>query len=108
MTAAGPSERLGAALRGSPPELAALPPTSFVEMRLVYLYSAGTVSRSIPSSARVIMPDEHYEHPRLAAIYDLFSGWSWDRDFYLAFAGEPPKRVRSGPALALRTRAGLL
>lgn len=39
------------------------------------------------------MPDEHYEHPRLAAIYDLFSGWSWDRDFYLALAGEPPKHV---------------
>jgi SAM-dependent methyltransferase len=39
------------------------------------------------------MPDEHYEHPRLAAIYDLFSGWSRDRDFYLALADGPPQQV---------------
>lgn len=39
------------------------------------------------------MPDKHYEHPRLAAIYDHFSGWSRDRDFYLALAGDPPKQV---------------
>ncbi len=30
------------------------------------------------------MPDAHYEDPRLAQIYDLDSGWSEDRDFYLA------------------------
>ncbi|MFN8655766.1 MAG: class I SAM-dependent methyltransferase [Candidatus Obscuribacterales bacterium] len=30
------------------------------------------------------MPDVHYEDPRLAQIYDLDSGWSEDRDFYLA------------------------
>jgi ubiquinone/menaquinone biosynthesis C-methylase UbiE len=39
------------------------------------------------------MPDEHYENPRLAAIYDLFSPWSVDRDFYLALAGDPPQHV---------------
>jgi ubiquinone/menaquinone biosynthesis C-methylase UbiE len=39
------------------------------------------------------MPDEHYENPRLAAIYDLFCPWSIDRDFYLALAGDPPQRV---------------
>lgn len=39
------------------------------------------------------MPDLHYEHPRLAALYDLDSGWSEDRDFYLALAGEGRKRI---------------
>ncbi|TCR92128.1 class I SAM-dependent methyltransferase [Rhizobium sp. BK376] len=39
------------------------------------------------------MPDLHYEHPRLAAIYDLDSGWSKDRDFYLALAGAGRKRI---------------
>jgi ubiquinone/menaquinone biosynthesis C-methylase UbiE len=39
------------------------------------------------------MPDEHYENPRLAAVYDLFSPWSIDRDFYLALAGDPPRHV---------------
>jgi SAM-dependent methyltransferase len=39
------------------------------------------------------LPDLHYEHPRLAAIYDLESGWSADRDFYLALAGEGRKRI---------------
>lgn len=29
------------------------------------------------------MLDTHYVNPRLAAIYDLDSGWSADRDFYL-------------------------
>jgi 2-polyprenyl-3-methyl-5-hydroxy-6-metoxy-1,4-benzoquinol methylase len=37
--------------------------------------------------------DEHYEHPRLAAIYDSFSGWSADRDFYLSLAGAPPQQI---------------
>lgn len=32
------------------------------------------------------MTDTHYEDPRLAAIYDLDSGWSIDRDFYLSLA----------------------
>jgi SAM-dependent methyltransferase len=32
------------------------------------------------------MPDEHYENPRLAALYDFDSGWSVDRDFYLSLA----------------------
>ncbi len=39
------------------------------------------------------MPDLHYENPRLAAIYDLFSGWARDRDFYLALAGDPPQQI---------------
>jgi SAM-dependent methyltransferase len=39
------------------------------------------------------MPDEHYENPKLAAIYDLFSPWSPDRDFYLSLAGEAPCHV---------------
>lgn len=30
------------------------------------------------------MPDAHYENPALAALYDLESGWSHDRDFYLS------------------------
>jgi SAM-dependent methyltransferase len=39
------------------------------------------------------MPDLHYEHPALADIYDLDSGWSVDRDFYLALASGGPKRI---------------
>jgi SAM-dependent methyltransferase len=39
------------------------------------------------------MPDLHYEEPSLAELYDLDSGWSIDRDFYLALAGNTPKRV---------------
>jgi SAM-dependent methyltransferase len=39
------------------------------------------------------MPDLHYEDPVLARLYDLDSGWSEDRDFYLALAGEKPKRI---------------
>ncbi len=39
------------------------------------------------------MPDEHYENPKLAAIYDGFCGWGRDRDFYLALAGDPPQQI---------------
>ncbi|MCV9962473.1 class I SAM-dependent methyltransferase [Pararhizobium sp. BT-229] len=39
------------------------------------------------------MPDLHYEDPLLAELYDLDSGWSIDRDFYLALAGQAPKRI---------------
>lgn len=39
------------------------------------------------------MPDTHYEHPKLAAIYDVFSPWSIDRDFYLGLAGDSPQHV---------------
>ena len=39
------------------------------------------------------MPDNHYEHPRLAEIYDLNSGWSPDRDFYLSLAGTSPRKI---------------
>ena len=35
------------------------------------------------------MPDDHYENPRLAEIYDVSSPWSIDRDFYLSLAGPP-------------------
>jgi SAM-dependent methyltransferase len=37
--------------------------------------------------------DEHYINPRLAALYDLTSGWSADRSFYLELAGPPPQRI---------------
>ena len=39
------------------------------------------------------MPKLHYEHPDLAALYDLDSGWSVDRDFYLGLATGGPKRI---------------
>ena len=39
------------------------------------------------------MPDLHYEDPSLAELYDLDSGWSIDRDFYLSLAGKEPRRV---------------
>lgn len=39
------------------------------------------------------MLDNHYENPRLAEIYDLDSGWSVDREFYLSLAGEPPQTI---------------
>jgi SAM-dependent methyltransferase len=39
------------------------------------------------------MPDLHYEHPALAALYDADCGWSQDRDFYLNLAGAPPERI---------------
>lgn len=39
------------------------------------------------------MVDNHYENPRLAEIYDLDSGWSADREFYLSLAGTPPQAI---------------
>lgn len=39
------------------------------------------------------MPDLHFEHPRLAALYDTGGGWSADRDFYLELAGPAPERI---------------
>lgn len=39
------------------------------------------------------MPDLHYEHPKLAEIYDLDSGWSIDRDFYLSLPGTARKSI---------------
>ena len=39
------------------------------------------------------MPDFHYEHPRLAQIYDLDSPWSADRDFYATLAGDRRQRI---------------
>lgn len=39
------------------------------------------------------MPDVHYTHPRLVALYDLASGWSPDRDFYLALGGTAPQSI---------------
>nr|WP_307145950.1 class I SAM-dependent methyltransferase [Rhizobium tibeticum] len=41
----------------------------------------------------VNVPDLHYEHPALAGLYDLDSGWSIDRDFYLGLAAGEPKRI---------------
>jgi 2-polyprenyl-3-methyl-5-hydroxy-6-metoxy-1,4-benzoquinol methylase len=39
------------------------------------------------------MPDNHYENSKLAEIYDLDSGWSIDRDFYLKLAGDTPQSI---------------
>jgi len=39
------------------------------------------------------MPDAHYVNSKLAEIYDIDSGWSVDRDFYLALAGPPPESI---------------
>jgi SAM-dependent methyltransferase len=39
------------------------------------------------------MPDNHYINPKLAALYDLDSGWSEDRDYYLSLAGQPPLNI---------------
>ncbi len=41
----------------------------------------------LPSKRRNEVPDNHYENLKLAEIYDMDSGWSVDRDFYLALAG---------------------
>ena len=49
------------------------------------------------------MPDIHYENPKLAALYDLDSGWSVDRDFCLSLAGP-----RSQTILDLGCGTGLL
>ncbi|HOO49924.1 MAG TPA: class I SAM-dependent methyltransferase [Alphaproteobacteria bacterium] len=38
------------------------------------------------------MLDEHYTNPKLAEIYDIDSGWSVDRDFYLSLA-DPSKKL---------------
>jgi ubiquinone/menaquinone biosynthesis C-methylase UbiE len=37
--------------------------------------------------------DNHYENNKLVAVYDLDSGWSVDRDFYLALANRPTMRI---------------
>lgn len=39
------------------------------------------------------MPDVHYLNPKLAAIYDLDSPWSIDREFYLSLAGSSPQSI---------------
>jgi SAM-dependent methyltransferase len=39
------------------------------------------------------MPDLHYDHPRLAALYDIDSGWSADHDFFLSLPGTGRKRI---------------
>ncbi|CAN5400871.1 class I SAM-dependent methyltransferase [soil metagenome] len=39
------------------------------------------------------MTDNHYENSRLAAVYDLDSGWSVDREFYLALASRPQMTI---------------
>lgn len=39
------------------------------------------------------MPDQHYDDPALAELYDLDNGWSPDRDFYVALAGPAPQDV---------------
>jgi SAM-dependent methyltransferase len=49
------------------------------------------------------LPDHHYVDSRLAALYDLDSGWSADRDFYLALADDG---VGSGPLKILDLGCG--
>ncbi len=39
------------------------------------------------------MPDLHYTHPRLAALYDIECGWSRSRDFYMALASQGSSRI---------------
>lgn len=39
------------------------------------------------------MIDEHYQNSRLAALYDLDSGWSADREFYFRLAGDTPLSI---------------
>lgn len=39
------------------------------------------------------MVDQHYDHPRLAALYNLDSGWSENREFYLNLAGNAPQNI---------------
>lgn len=52
------------------------------------------------------MADAHYERPELAALYDLESGWSDDREFYLALAGsEAIHVVEVGAGTGLIARA---
>jgi ubiquinone/menaquinone biosynthesis C-methylase UbiE len=52
------------------------------------------------------LADAHYELPELAALYDLESGWSQDRDFYLTLAGSNPIRVLEvGAGTGLISRA---
>jgi 2-polyprenyl-3-methyl-5-hydroxy-6-metoxy-1,4-benzoquinol methylase len=54
------------------------------------------------------MPDAHYELPELAALYDVDSAWSDDRDFYLKLAGPQPIRVLeigAGTGLVARAMA---
>ena len=55
------------------------------------------------------MPDAHYELPELAALYDLESGWSEDRDFYRRLPGSPRRavlEVGAGTGLISRAIAG--
>ena len=54
------------------------------------------------------MADAHYELPELAALYDLESGWSEDREFYLELAGARPiavLEVGAGTGLIARAMA---
>jgi SAM-dependent methyltransferase len=56
------------------------------------------------------MADAHYELPELAALYDIDSDWSEDREFYLSLAGREPKRVLEigcGTGLVARAMAGI-
>ncbi len=40
-----------------------------------------------------VMLDEHYVNPALAELYDIDSGWSKDREFYLNLAAPPPQSI---------------
>jgi len=54
--------------------------------------------------------DHHYVHPRLARLYDLDSGWSDERDFYVHFASPTAHSVLDigcGTGLIARRLASL-
>ena len=54
--------------------------------------------------------DEHFANPRLAALYDITSGWGVDRDYYLSLAGTSPITILelgAGTGLISRKLAGL-
>lgn len=79
--------------RPSPITLPRAPPI-FALSEPVRYRAAGDAGRCVLSTfSSLLMPDKHYENPRLAEVYDLDSPWSMDRDFYLSLAGTPPQRI---------------
>ncbi|WP_417688529.1 class I SAM-dependent methyltransferase [Roseibium sp.] len=58
----------------------------------------------------VVSVDEHFVHPRLAALYDITSGWGADREYYVSLAGRAAKAVLelgAGTGLVARKLAEL-
>ncbi|HND85934.1 MAG TPA: aminoglycoside phosphotransferase family protein, partial [Pseudobdellovibrionaceae bacterium] len=65
------------------------------------LQIAREIERLLPSAGETEVtfshtlrnPDAHYTNTKLAKLYDLDSGWSIEREFYLSLAGISKKRV---------------